>query len=297
MTSTSRKHPAPRLVLVTGKGGVGKTTVAVTLGRHYAEQGARVLILEIDPRESAFRLLSQSPTGGDLIRARPNLYLQNLRPRTVINQLVREQVVFDILANRVLTSPIYEHFVDSCPGLAELAVLSYAKRLLAPTSRSRNKPFDRVILDAPATGHSLALLAAPALVAGVIEKGPFGKLAADLSSFVADDSLCGIVAVTTPDPSPVQETLELIHELKEQNQKIPYLTVANGIFPAWTESRLPVDTIDRLWKARSLASETGLKRLHAGSRGPIISLPWTAASGPQLVSRLSAALCIGRVSP
>lgn len=281
----------PDLLVVTGKGGVGKTTISAALGLHLSARGARVLIVEMDPRENVHRLLGLPPSGGDPLEANPRLSFQNLRPRAVVDSIVREQVRVGWIADRVLASPIYDHFVGGCPGLEELAILGHALRSLQPPAKSRALPFDHVVLDAPATGHGLALLAAPRLVAEVIQKGPFGRLATDLALFVGDPLRCGVVAVTTAEAMPVQETLELIEALRLAHGRDPELVVANGFYPP-VPDRPPKDEIDRLWFDRRAVNERSLATLRSSLPEGIVTLPWVAADGGTQLAQ-SLALRIG----
>ncbi|MEO1087098.1 MAG: ArsA-related P-loop ATPase, partial [Acidobacteriota bacterium] len=103
------------LIVVTGKGGVGKSLLTVTLGQKLARAGRRTLVLEVDPRENLHPLLGTPPSGGEVRAAGERLYLQNLKPKEVADWVVRKQVKIDLLAKRVLESPVYHRFVDGAP--------------------------------------------------------------------------------------------------------------------------------------------------------------------------------------
>jgi len=114
---------ALKLLVVTGKGGVGKSTLAASLGLVLARRGKRTLLLEIDPRESLYQLLDVPPTGGQFEKVLDGLWVQNLSPRDVLDQIVRERLHIEMLAKRLLSSPIYRHFSEAAPGLKEVAAL------------------------------------------------------------------------------------------------------------------------------------------------------------------------------
>jgi Mrp family chromosome partitioning ATPase len=218
------------LLVVTGKGGVGKTAVAATLGRALAARGRRTLVVEVDPRENLHRMLGLAPSGGAILAAGPRLWVQNLKPRQVLDEVVREQVGIDLIAERVLRSPVYEQFAAGAPGLKEMAILGHAHRLLA--GREPGAPeLDLVVLDAPASGHGVVLLSAPQLVAEVVARGPFGKMAADLAALIADPARCGVVVVTQAEEMPVEEALELAAALVARIGRPPELLVVNGLYP------------------------------------------------------------------
>src|SRR6185295_10652084 len=117
------------LAVVTGKGGVGKTALAATIGSLAAEAGRRTLVVEVDPRENVHQMLGVPPSGGQILPAGPNLWVQNLKPRQVLDEVVREQVKIEFLVERVLRSAGYEQFAAAAPGLKELAILGHAYRL------------------------------------------------------------------------------------------------------------------------------------------------------------------------
>jgi anion-transporting ArsA/GET3 family ATPase len=273
-------------VVVTGKGGVGKTTIAAVLASRLARAGERVLVLEVDPREGLHLAFDRAPSGGEVVAAGERLAFQNLQPRAVLDALVRERLHVGLLAKRVLASPIYRHFTDGAPGLRELAILGHALRTLKSGER------DVVVLDAPATGHALALLRAPRLVADVIERGPVGALASELAAFVADRERCRVVVVTRAEELPLAESLELIGELGREGHT-PETLVVNGVVP-------PVPLVERsraggddaigvLWRERRALAERVLARLDAGAADGVsqVRLPLLPRSlGPALVSAL-----------
>jgi anion-transporting ArsA/GET3 family ATPase len=277
------------LVVVTGKGGVGKSTLAAAIGRLLAERGRRTLVLEVDPRENVHHLLGLPPSGGEVARAGERLYLQNLKPKAVLDELVAAQLRIGAVAERVLASPIYLQLVGSMPGLAELAILSHALRSTGEDARER---FDLVVLDAPASGHSVSLLSAPGLVARAIAGGPLGRAASRLCDFVADVGRCGIVAVTQAEEMPVDEVLELAELLAERVGRRPELLLVNGLLPKLPLS--PGETASpelALLRSRREVNERELARLDRQWSGPRVDLPLLAIDrGPDLVAALAARL-------
>lgn len=297
-TDLRARLAARQLLVVTGKGGVGKTAVAAVLGRLLAGQprAHRVLVLEIDPRENLHQMLDLPPSGGSIAAAGGGLHLQNLKPRQVLDRVVQERLKLDTLSRRVLDSPVYQQFAEGAPGLKEVAVLGHALRLVRGIDpAARAEPFDLVILDAPATGHGVALLAAPLLVADVIQKGPFGRMGAELAEFVADAERCGVVVVTSPEEMPVQEALELDERLEERLGRRAELLVVNGVYPplpAGTPDGDTGDTALDLWSHRRRLQEREMARLagawRGGPRVPLAKLPLDR--GPQLVATLRGCL-------
>ncbi|HEY6322262.1 MAG TPA: ArsA family ATPase [Thermoanaerobaculia bacterium] len=306
-----------QLLVVTGKGGVGKTAAAASLGRLLAAAGRRVLVLEVDPRENVHQMLGVPPSGGAIVRAGTRLWVQNLKPGQVLDDIVRERLKVEMLARRVLASPIYEQFSAGAPGLKELAILGHALRLLRRVGPPDAPELDLVVLDAPATGHGVRLLAAPRLVSEVIGDGPFGALAGELAGFVADPERCGIVVVTQAEEMPVEEALELREALGSQLGRQPELLIVNGLFPplpAGLERPEIFDPVEPLlppapppalampvgtelltfWRHRRFLNERELERLARWWEGPRIELPLLALErGPALTDALQQLLAAG----
>lgn len=264
-----------QLVVVTGKGGVGKTVVSATIGRGLAAAGRRTLIVEVDPRENLHQMMGTPPSGGDILEAEPRLWVQNLKPRQVLDQVVRDQLKLELLARRVLDSPIYQQFATGAPGLKELAILGHAYRLLHGLGGPGTPEIETVILDAPATGHGVALLAAPALVTDVITNGPFARIAGDLTRLIADPERCGIVVVTQAEEMPVEEALELRTALRDRVRREPELLVVNGLYPPEPPPAgpAPENELLSLWRRRRQLNDRELARLKESWPGPRIELP------------------------
>lgn len=278
-----------QLIVVTGKGGVGKTLLTAILGDVLADAGRRVLLLETDPRESLHQTLGVAPSGGDIVEVRSGLFLQNLQPRRVIEDLVRERLHLEMLVRRVLSSSVFDHFVESAPGVKELAVLGHALRLVRGEAGRHAPRVDTVVLDAPASGHAASLVAAPQLVSDVIRDGPFGWMAAELASFMSDAQRTGVVAVTRAEEMPVQEVLELRGAFEHRFGRAPELLVINALIPPVPEAvaRGEQTPARHFWQSRRALNERELERLEAAWPGPRIALPLVACErGPSLVRSL-----------
>jgi anion-transporting ArsA/GET3 family ATPase len=279
-----------QLVVVTGKGGVGKTAVSATLGRTFAAMGRRTLVVEVDPRENLHQMMGTPPSGGDILSAEPRLWVQNLKPRQVLDQIVRDQLKLELLTRRVLDSPIYNHFSNGAPGLKEMAILGHAYRLLHGKAEPGSPEIDTVVLDAPATGHGVTLLAAPLLVADVIKNGPFSRMAIDLAAMLSDAERSGIVVVTQAEEMPVEEAVELRAALNERVKRDPELLVINGLYPPAPPPPMPGEKENELvslWRRRRQINERELAALREAWKGPRVELPQLAMDrGPALLSQL-----------
>ena len=279
-----------RLLVVTGKGGVGKTAVAATLGSLLAREGRRALVLEVDPRENAHQMLGVPPSGGEIVEVSERLYLQNLQPRQVVDQLVRDRVPIELVARRILASPLYHNFVEGAPGLEEAAILGHC--LLLGEGRSRGAPpLDVVVLDAPATGHGVSLLSAPTLVSEAIAAGPVAELTGEVAELVADTARSAVVVVTLAEEMPVTEALELRGELGRRLDRSPELLVVNQLMPPGPPSPRGGETAAAaLWRRRRRLQDREMARLAADWSGERWQLPLLPIErGPELIEALAEA--------
>ncbi|MEE8523663.1 MAG: ArsA family ATPase [Thermoanaerobaculia bacterium] len=276
-----------QLILVMGKGGVGKSALAAVLAHSLAARGRRTLLLEVDPRENLHQLLDVAPSGGEIVEVGDGLHLQNLKPRRVVDWIVEKQLKIGLLVRRVLDSPIYHRFVEGAPGLLQLAILGHALRLVRG-DLPRAPRIETVILDAPATGHGIYLLTAPRLVRDAVEHGPVASLAGEVADFVADGEKTGLCVVTQAEEMPVQEALELRQGLDEKIGRCPELLVVNALYPVPPGEDAGDDELTALWRRRRQVNDVELERLDREWDGPRVDLPLLAVdSGPELVRKLT----------
>ena len=282
------------LLVVTGKGGVGKSTVSAALGAHLANRGRRVLLIEVDPRENLHQLLDTPPSGGEIVEAASNLWLQHLEPRELLDDLVREKLKVGALARKVLSSPVHLHFTEGAPGLKQTAVFGRALRMIEGHGPKELRQPDVVILDAPASGHGIAWMAAPQLVSEVISSGPIGQMASLIASFLADKQRFGSIVVTTAEEMPVQEALELLQAMKTRLDRQPELVVVNAIYPPAPRAGRKADAATALWQRRRRVNEEELAHLEKRWKGPTVEVPLEPIdAGPVLVGVVGEHLAAG----
>src|SRR4051795_12573973 len=210
-----------RLVFVTGKGGVGKTTVAACLARVAAERGKRVIVCEVANEE----------TWHDEIEVAPLIHSIAVDPEHAMREYLTDQVGGPL--SKVMTSSrIFTYLAAAAPGLRELLMIGKVWDLAQlDQRRTGNTPYDLVILDAPATGHALGMLRTPRTFRDVARVGPISRQAGRIDAFLSDPELTGIVAVAAPEEMPVNETIEFIAALDEEMSLRPDAVVVNGVYP------------------------------------------------------------------
>ncbi|HVS64440.1 MAG TPA: ArsA-related P-loop ATPase [Thermoanaerobaculia bacterium] len=281
------------LVLVTGKGGVGKTTVAAALAHALEACGRRVLLLESDPRESAHELLDVAPSGGRVVEVGERLHLLDLPPRRAADRVLEQRIAVPGVMRRLREKELYRHFVDGCPGLGEMALLETARFALAGEGGLRR--VDVVVVDAPASGHGSALLRAPEQVAGAVGGGPIARAASGLADLVSDPAKTAIVVVTLAEEMAVTESLELRAALREDPGVDVALLAVNALLPNvegvrglsdWRRSEPAVD----LWVARRAMQDAQLARLAEEWTDGRVELPVLSERGVELVQSLASRL-------
>jgi anion-transporting ArsA/GET3 family ATPase len=208
-----------RLVILSGKGGVGKSLVGTALARVACERGKRVLMIEVDtPREAeASHYLGVAPVGPEVTEIQPNLWAVNLDPRGVMDEYVRETVKIDFLAQKILDNAVYHRFFAAAPGLPELMVMGKVMTLEGEREGWGRRPrYDLVILDAPATGHGLAFLKVPLVASEAVPVGPVGANARKILALLRDPARTALVLVAIPEEMAVVEAAEF-HRLAQED--------------------------------------------------------------------------------
>jgi anion-transporting ArsA/GET3 family ATPase len=218
-----------RLVVLTGKGGVGKSTVGTAIALAARDRGKRVLIVEVAAPVEAARLLGGRASRGKEVEVLPGLFTLNLQPRDAMDEYVRHVVKLDLLARRILESPVYHRFFAAAPGLKELMTLGKVMVLEEAKARLGGRPaWDLVVLDAPATGHGLAFLKVPLAASSAVPVGPVGHNARRVLSLLRDPARTALVVVAIPEEMAVVEALQFRDMAREELAVEPAAFVLNG---------------------------------------------------------------------
>lgn len=274
---------AHELIVVTGKGGVGKTTVATALAVAASRRGLCPIVAEVAARDDVTRTL-----GGDNERRDREVELAfgvhhtSLEPQSALRDYLGDQLP-PPLADLMTSNRAFGYLAAATPGLRELLTIGKVWELAQKTRRrTGDRAYDLVILDAPATGHGIAVLTAPASFARAARVGRIARHASIIDELVSDPERTAVVAVARPEEMPVNETLQLEHSLREQVGLELALAVVNRVsakrFSASDSRKLsglgPGVVFDaaRTRDAGARAQHAQVARLRRGLRCPVVSL-------------------------
>jgi hypothetical protein len=297
-----------RLVVVTGKGGVGKTTVAAALALLGARGGRRTIAAELSGQRRIPTLLGHPTAGAPGVEEEvsPGLWATTLDPEGALaewaGRLVRPRAVVELAAR----SRAFAGFVQAAPGARELVSITKAWELGERERWLRERRgYDLVVLDAHASGHGVGLLRTPATFAEIARVGPIAAQARLVAELLRDPERCAVVLVATAEETPVNETLELQDLLEAQLGRGPSLIVVNGMVrdPLSAHERelvggsaaaiaVPVGHALAARSSRAALQAAQLRRLRRGARATVVTLPLLTehALGPDELGLLAAEL-------
>jgi arsenite/tail-anchored protein-transporting ATPase len=194
-----------RLLLVTGKGGTGKTTYAAALAVLGAVRGRRAVVVELDNQRPSLTAVFHREPRFQPAPVRPNLDLANLAWEGALHAYIESVVPSRRVTNLILNNPVVGRFLDFTPGSREMVILSAVGALV--------EKYDLVVVDMPASGHAFSLLDITRSAMGLFRSGPVRTRATELKALVGD-ARTELVLVALPEEMVVNETLETIARMR-----------------------------------------------------------------------------------
>ena len=198
-----------RFLFITGKGGVGKTTVTAALATALARDGKRVLVVMRNTKERLSAILGTPPIGHDIQKLADGVWAVNAEPERALIEYAALVIKVRALVSTVFQNEYIKAFLRAVPGLFEWAMLGKAWFHTTETDAKGRPVYDVVLFDAPATGHGLDMLRVPKVILDVAPPGVLRRDAERAVSMLRDPKQSGVVVVTLPEEMPVTETLEL----------------------------------------------------------------------------------------
>src|SRR3972149_9027685 len=206
------------LLVVAGKGGVGKTTVACALSLEAARRGKRVLVCEVDGLARTAHLCGVEPVPiGEVVEARPGVFLMAVEGKAALAEYLGLIIPVRRFLQTVFQNRLDQSFVAAAPGLKELMTVGKiwyeAERA---DERGGKRRWDIVIMDAPATGHSLQYLRMPAAARDAFTAGLVHREAHRVVELLTDPVRTAVNLVTTAEEMPVNETISMYRQLHDE---------------------------------------------------------------------------------
>jgi len=302
-----------RLLILSGKGGVGRTTVAAALARVAAARGKRVLIAQTDAVERLGNMLGRpGPIGPTVVDVAPGIAAVNMTPRESLHQYALMVLRYETVYRALFDNRVVRGFLSAIPGLDAYAMLGKAWWHTTEEAKAamRRWVYDLVILDGPASGHATAMLKIPRAILEAVPAGPLARDARTMSDLLSDPVRTALVIVTRPEELPAGETVELAAVARGTLQIPLGPVIVNAVPPAHLTGEPLSSALDLL---RDIADDERLARtvaLAAGQRAqrrtaeavlaslqknpglPLVTLPWVPSTtlGPAEIDRLAAAL-------
>lgn len=304
-----------RAVLVTGKGGVGKTTFAASLARFVAQSGKRVLVTEIggeeapgspDPRAKLVTSALAEALGAARITEEPeeiapNLRIASLAPALGHQRFLRDVLPMKLLADAAMRAGAIRRFLSAAPTFPEMGVLYRLLDLVRAKHRDGSPLHEMIIVDLPATGHALALAQIPASLLRVIPSGPIADAVREGLELLMDPARTGAVVVTLPETLPISEAIELAEGIAQHRIPLAHVFVNRVPFDPFSDderevvrgllaSRPPTlgeRTLERIDRAR-----VALDRISGAVSVPVGALQDVWLDGPRLAEEMASLMAV-----
>jgi anion-transporting ArsA/GET3 family ATPase len=268
-----------RLLLVTGKGGVGKSTVAAALALRLASAGLRTLLCEVNADGRLGRLLAHPEVGADVVQVEPNLSMVDLQPDASMREYVLSKIRLERVYRAVFENRMVKYFLRFVPALAETVMLG---KVMWHLRQWPDAPggFDRIVLDLPATGHALALLGVPHSLIATLPSGPMSTEAGWMYDLLTDPVMTSAILVSLPEDLPVNETLELAQALRTRLKvRVGAVVLNQSVASRFGEAdraalagRPGLEALVEAYEEDAQRTEESVERLHAID-APLVQLP------------------------
>jgi anion-transporting ArsA/GET3 family ATPase len=292
-----------RLLVVTGKGGTGKSTLSAALALAASRRGKKVLVCEVTARERVSELLGRPPSGSEIRELHPNLYSVHVRPRESMREYALLTLKYKTIYNAVFENRVVRYFLNAAPSLAEVVMLGKVSWHVVREQERGRPRWDLVVLDAPATGHALTLLTVPEVFLNLVQEGPLARDMRFQQELLEDPARTAVSIVSLPEEMPANEAIELHRALLGHRLPLGPLFL-NGVFARrfTPQERVAVARGGPLLAAAGDAAEAHEARADLSARyeqllreriaQPLVPIPYLfdGAAGVKAIEQVAAAI-------
>jgi len=227
--------PAPslldrRLLFFTGKGGVGKSTVTAATAVLAAEQGKRVLLVEVDAKNNLTALFEHEPVGFEPKQVHPGVFVMQMDTEASLREYLKVQARVPVFGRLGPLARAFDFVATAAPGVREILTVGKICWDLRESLQGR-ADWDLIVVDAAATGHVISQLDAPRAIQELVAVGPIRNQTDWMVELLRDPTLTALNVVTSPEEMPVNETIELVAAAREQPDVPLGVVVVNRVLP------------------------------------------------------------------
>ncbi len=236
-----------RLLIISGKGGVGKTTISAALGMMAARHGLRVLVAEVEGKNAISHLLGVPPLTSEPREVRPGLWAMHVSPEEALREYFEVQFHAKRVARPLVASQLVYFVTHAAPGLRDILMLGKIWYQVA-----RKGEFDMALLDTPAAGHAVSMLRSPEGFLEAVQVGTLANQAKRVSDWLHDPEQVAIHLVSLAEETPVKETLETARLMEERVHMHVDCVHVNMLYPPFAEDPALNAALDRMKTPRGL---------------------------------------------
>jgi anion-transporting ArsA/GET3 family ATPase len=219
-----------RLLFVTGKGGVGKSTVTAAFALLAAEHGRRVLVVEVDGKGNLADLFEHRAVGFAPVEVQPGVFAMTMDTEASLREYLRLNLRIPVLGRLGPVARVLDFVATAAPGVKEILTVGKICWEVRESIEGR-APWDLVVVDAAATGHIVAQLGAPEAIRELVAVGPVRSQTEWMSELLADPAITALNVVATPEEMPVNETIELVERAQAELTVPMGAVIVNRVLP------------------------------------------------------------------
>jgi len=219
-----------RLLFVTGKGGVGKSTVAAAIALLAADHGKRVLLVEVDAKGNLASLFEHAPVGFEPVEVHPGVHAMQMQTEASLREYLKLNLKVPVLARLGPLAKTLEFVATAAPGVKEILTVGKVCWEVRESIEGR-ADWDLVVVDAAASGHVLAQLDSPRAIRELVKVGAVRQQTESMVDLLSDPAVTALNVVTAPEEMPVNETIELIEKARTEVDVPLGSVIVNRVLP------------------------------------------------------------------